>query len=174
MVKNLSSMRIAQLCACMLLLCLASKAMAHPMPESRVEATYSEKQWWFTLLLPTDRLVTALKETPTNDMLSDYVLKNIAVHSADDDDLVWQGRVLAVVPPKDDVDYYQVYLVFNSPEAVDTGDVLVNYGVISERIITHKAMFWLMQGKNLAPETYPPEFVGITRGNKRNILLLSS
>lgn len=151
-------------CLCYVAFCLlffTQVSHGHPMSSSQVEVNVLPDSVLLTLRLPNNRLGAALSTAPTIGNLPDYVIKNVNVHSQNSEAKVWQQKITQVVEP-DSHNYWQVDVTATPPKGESPSVFDIDYSVITERIITHKAKFWLMP-QGTSKEV--PEFLGTLRGH---------
>lgn len=157
---------LAWLCyVAFLLLFCTHLSHAHPMSSTQVEVNVLDDVILLTLRLPNNRLGAALGTAPTTHNLQGYVLENVNVHLHSDKGNKWPLKITKVVEP-DSHNYWQVDVTVTPLIGESHTSFDIDYSVITERIITHKAKFWLMpQGasKDL------PQFLGTLRGKQTHL-----
>lgn len=153
-------------CALILLTCAMQRSEAHPMLRSQVEVTTGQHFWLVTLKLPTDRLEVALKQSANKKRIAEYVIANIRVNSANQDHNLWAKQVIRM-NKFDGEKYWRVDLKLTPPKGNKAKSVDIDYQVISEKIITHKAIFWLMQSNTTVQKE--PIFLGTLTGKKTRL-----
>jgi len=153
-------------CTLLTLLMLSAYTQAHPMQQSQVEAKLIDGYWTLTLRLPNNRLTAAIKKELTDTILTDYILANIKVSSVNNEQLVWDKQVTKIVKP-DDHQYWQVDVKLQPKKGANVNSINIDYQVITEKIITHKVIFWLMP----ATESQQPKQVATLRGNNTSVTI---
>ncbi|GAA6184482.1 hypothetical protein NBRC116595_17300 [Aliiglaciecola sp. NS0011-25] len=146
------------------LLVFSTTSYAHPMHESQVEAQQQGDQWLLAIHLPQDRLQAALKEVPNKDSIGQYVTDNMTATSEQDHNLLWSEKVDSIVPP-DDHGYWHVNVRLSPPEGGRNTAIDLQYQVIIERIVTHKAQVWLLPAKELGANSEPKLLAKLRRNN---------
>ncbi|MEO9944360.1 hypothetical protein [Paraglaciecola sp.] len=130
------------------------------MSSSKVEVNVLQNSVVLTLRLPNNRLGAALGTAPTVDNLIPYILKNVNVHLLDEKASAFPQKITQIVEP-DSHNYWQVDVTVTPPKGEKLSAFEISYSAITERIITHKAKFWLMpQGKSKDL----PQFLGTLKG----------
>ena len=165
-----------------IILLFSAQVYSHPMPQSIIEVAIIETEWQLTLKLPESRLQVALtqlaykKSTQLNtarpkltiDTVRKYVSERIAAKSVDG--LAWDVEIILVVPPKSN-HIWQVNVVMKPPLKANKRIVELNYGVILDEIVTHKASVVLVKKlAEILPENKYP-LLGVLKGSRKKLVM---